>query len=212
MKNGSVYRLAYAGVLIAMNIVLSRFVSIPLGPTLRVSISSVPIILCGLWMGPFIGGASGGIADLLGTAISGYAPNPLITLSAVLMGVIPALFRHFIGRPNQASASSFLSENRGNAGHPGSAGHPGNSASGVLSFLRVLAVLAFTMLLTSQGSTTLGLSLMYGLPFWPTWISRLPQTCLLLIVNSLLVDILYSRVHLPLTAGTSTVRGSRKRV
>ncbi len=164
----SVYSLAYAGVFIAMNIVLSRLVSIPIGPTLRISIGSVPIILSGLFLGPFLGGASGAAGDLLGCAISGYAPNPLLTLSAVLMGILPSLFRNFIA-----------------------------NGKGINGYLRVLAVLAFTMLLTSQGTTTLGLALMYGMSFWPTFIMRLPQTCLLLIVNSFLVTILYSRVRLP---------------
>lgn len=177
MKKISVRTLAYAGVLVAMNIVLSKFVSIPIGPVLRISVSSVPIILCGLWMGPMIGGIAGGVSDLLGCLVSGYAINPLITLSAVLMGIIPALFKNFMFKKREMGNNTYASQ--------------------AACCLRVICVLAFTMLITSLGSTTLGLSIMYGMPFWSTFFTRLPQSCFLLIINSLLTMLLYQKVRLP---------------
>ena len=176
MKKFSVRTLAFAGVLIAMNIELSRFVSTPIGPPLRISVSSVPIILCGLWMGPLVGGIAGCAGDLLGCLVSGYACNPLITLSAILMGVIPALFKNFMFK--KRPVGSFFPDQ-------------------VIGYLRVMCVIALTMLLTSQGFTTLGLSVMYGMPFWPTYLTRLPQSVLLLIVNSMLTMLLYRKVRLP---------------
>ena len=167
--------LTYAGVLIALNIVLSKFISIPIGPTLRLSVSQVPLILAGLWLGPVVGGLCGLAGDLLGCLLSGYAPNPFITATAVIMGVVPALFASFI---------------RG--------GVQGGSYSDRFARLgRIMLVLAFCMLIGSQGSTTIGLSLLYGSPFRALWLSRLPQSILLLVVNSLLTELLLSRIRVP---------------
>ena len=91
-KRFSAQTLAIAGALVAMNIVLSRFVAIPIGTSLRITVSSVPIILAGIWLGPVAGGCCGFLGDFLGCLISGYAPNPLLSVSAILMGVLPALF------------------------------------------------------------------------------------------------------------------------
>ena len=155
--------LAYAGVLIAMNVVLSRLVSIPIGNLFRISVAHVPIILCGLWLGPLIGGIAGAAGDLIGCAFMGYAPNPFLTVSACLVGIIPSLFKKFIL----------------------------GGEKGTKRYLRYVLVIALTMLITSQGLTTLGLSVMYGMPFKATFISRLPQSGALCVLNSFLVNLLY---------------------
>ena len=84
--------LVFLGLLIAMHIVLVRLVVIDLG-SYRITIGSVCTILAGLWFGPVAGGVSGLISDLLGCILKGYAVNPLITVAAILWGVIPALMR-----------------------------------------------------------------------------------------------------------------------
>lgn len=176
MKNRfSAQTLAIAGVLVAMNIVLSRFVAIPIGTSLRITVSSVPIILAGIWLGPVAGGCCGFLGDFLGCLISGYAPNPLLSVSAILMGVLPALLLKLF-RVNSARSKT------------------NGFASFALLYLRFLAAIGLTMLVTSQGFTTYGLSLMYGQPFWAQWLLRLPQSVLLLFVNSLLTCFLYARV------------------
>ncbi len=81
--------LVFLGLLIAMHIVLVRLVVIDLG-SYRITIGSVCTILAGLWFGPVAGGVSGFISDILGCLLKGYAVNPLITLAAILWGVIPA--------------------------------------------------------------------------------------------------------------------------
>ena len=86
----SPYVLAVLAVLIAVQIVMTRFLVIDLGFA-RFSIGSIASITAGLWFGPAAGGLVGGISDLIGSFIKGYAPNPLIWVSAVLWGVLPAL-------------------------------------------------------------------------------------------------------------------------
>ena len=84
MKKIPVTILAYAGVLVAMNILLSRVFTINLGNSIRINFSAAPIFLAGIWFGPFIGGLAGIAADLMGCVVSGYAPFPLITVSTCL--------------------------------------------------------------------------------------------------------------------------------
>ena len=42
--------MVFAAVLIAMNIVLSRILSISIGPTLRITVSQTPVYLAGFWL------------------------------------------------------------------------------------------------------------------------------------------------------------------
>ncbi len=175
MKRNRSLVLVCAGVLIALNVILTRLVSIPVGQILRITVGQVPVILAGVWFGPVIGGITGAAGDLIGCAVSGYVPNPFISLSAALMGVIPGLFRNYI---------------RSGAGGP-------------RRFARILAVVGPAMLLTSQGFTVLGLHLVYGVPFRAAWVTRLPQTAFLCVINSLLCETILSRVRLPGSLGNA---------
>ncbi len=95
MKNVNKVRImAFAGVIIAMNIVLARLVAINIGPTLRITVSQTPVYLAGFCFGPVVRGICGFLGDLIGSLLQGYAPNPLISISAILAGVIPGVFRH----------------------------------------------------------------------------------------------------------------------
>ena len=95
MKKLNVKTIVFAAVLVAMNLVLSRVLAINIGSTLRITVSATPIYL---WFGPLVGGICGGLGDLLGCLIQGYAPNPLILVSSVLAGVIPAVFKKYVFR------------------------------------------------------------------------------------------------------------------
>ena len=77
MKTANKIRImAFAGVIIAMNIVLARLVAINIGPTLRITVSQTPVYLAGFWFGPVVGGICGFLGDLIGSLLQGYAPNP----------------------------------------------------------------------------------------------------------------------------------------
>lgn len=166
MKNTNKIRiLAFAGVLIAMNIVLSRLVAINIGPTLRITVSQTPIFLAGLWFGPVVGGICGFLGDLIGSLLQGYAPNPLISLSAICAGVLPGVLRRVLLKK--------------------------------VELWRFLVIISLQGLIGSLGFTCLGLHLYYGTPWSVLYASRVIQTPLLVVVNSILVFILYRS---PLTA------------
>ena len=180
--------LAYAGVLVAMNVVLTRFLAIPIGPDLRISVGYTPIILASLWFGPLIGGICGALGDLLGCLVGGYAPNPLIFISNVLVGVLPWLINRFIVRGLPRSTKSA----------------DGKGKIWGIGFLKTLVIVFITSAICSEGFTTWGLSIMMGVTFWAEFLIRLPQTIGLIIANSILVFLLYES---PIT---SLVKGSRK--
>lgn len=95
MKKINIESIVFAGVLVAMNLVLARVLAINIGPTLRITVSATPIFLASLWLGPLVGGICGGASDLLGCLIQGYAPNPFILVTSVLAGVIPAVLKKY---------------------------------------------------------------------------------------------------------------------
>lgn len=80
------------GLMMAITIILTRYLSIQVGGWFRLSLGSVATMLTGMWFGPVAGFIAGAASDVIGLMI---APTggwlPLITLSAGLWGVIPAL-------------------------------------------------------------------------------------------------------------------------
>jgi ECF transporter S component (folate family) len=85
------------GLLVAVSVVLTRFLSlmIPLGGAgaIRLGLGPVPIMLAGIFAGPFTGATVGLVADLVGFTINpmGGPFIPELTVVSALYGVIPAL-------------------------------------------------------------------------------------------------------------------------
>lgn len=82
------------GVLIALEIVLSRFLSIS-GPTVKIGLAFFPLAVAAILYGPLWGGAVGALADLIGALvfpIGAYFPG--FTLTQFLTGVVYGLFLH----------------------------------------------------------------------------------------------------------------------
>ena len=67
-KKFSVLILAQVAVLLAMEVVLSRFFSIAT-PITKFSFAFVPLAVCGALFGPVWGGVMGALADLLGAIL-----------------------------------------------------------------------------------------------------------------------------------------------
>ena len=93
MKNLSIRTLCRVSVLIALEIVLERFLSIQT-PLFRIGLGFVPLALCGIMYGPYWAAAAGGIADILGALIAGLGFYPPITVTAILTGLCFGLLLH----------------------------------------------------------------------------------------------------------------------
>ena len=96
-----VKRIAYLGILVALNVVFTRLFSvrIALGGVegIRLGIGGLPVIMAGILFGPIAGGVVGAIGDVTGFLISPMgAYMPHFTLSAALTGIIPALVIKYV--------------------------------------------------------------------------------------------------------------------
>ncbi len=93
------HNLALMSALIAMQIILARFLSIQVSDTLRISFESIPVILAGMWLGPIPGAIVAVVADFLGTIIHGYgAWFPPLVLGPVAVGVLSGVSTKYIFR------------------------------------------------------------------------------------------------------------------
>lgn len=78
----------FTAALAALSIILTRFASINIGTTVRIGFGRLPIMLASAWFGPVLGAICGGAADIIGALMStGW--NPLLTVPAVVCGIIP---------------------------------------------------------------------------------------------------------------------------
>ena len=70
------------------------------GGLFRVTFENLPIILSGILFGPIAGGIVGGATDLISYLLSAqiYPPNFIVTLGAVLIGVVSGVVAKFIVR------------------------------------------------------------------------------------------------------------------
>ncbi len=96
----STRNLVFAGLLIALEIILSRFVQIPV-PFFevskdRISLGFLPVATAGTLFGPVGGGIIAAVADILRAILlpQGGAINPLFTLTATIRGVLYGVFLH----------------------------------------------------------------------------------------------------------------------
>ena len=139
--------------LIALEIVLSRFLSISAWNT-KIGFAFVPVVLAALLLGPLWAGIVAALADFLGAMlfpVGAFFPG----FTAFLMGLCYGLFLH---RKQ--------------------------------SLPRILGAVAVHQLALSLLLNTLWISVLYGSPFGPLLLSRLPQCALLAAVQLALIPAL----------------------
>ncbi len=91
---GPVQKLCIAGLLVAMAIVLDSVGQIVFTPTNKLTLTFLPISLCGMLLGPVYGGIAGGVADIIGYFIGGQGMGafmPQFTVPVILEGVLAGL-------------------------------------------------------------------------------------------------------------------------
>ena len=92
--NGKLKVLIYVSLLIALEVVLSRFCSIAT-PIAKIGFGFVPIAVCATMFGPAWAGVAGALADVIGATlfpIGVYFPG--FTVSAALTGIVFGLFMY----------------------------------------------------------------------------------------------------------------------
>lgn len=96
MKLSPVVKISLSGLILALVIIFTRFLSvqnIPFLPFVRISIGPALIIFASILLGPIYGGIIGGASDILGIFLVpnalGYPINPWFTLVYTGLGILP---------------------------------------------------------------------------------------------------------------------------
>ena len=96
----------HVAVLVALEVILSRFLSIPT-QFMKIGFAFVPLAVCGMLFGPWWAALCGGLADFLGAILFPIGPYfPGFTLSNALVGMIfgYCLYQKFSGWKHIAKA------------------------------------------------------------------------------------------------------------
>lgn len=107
IKLDLVQKISLAGILLALVVIFTRFLSlqnVPVIPFVRISLGPALIIFSSMLLGPFFGGIIGGLSDILGIVLVpnalGYSINPWFTIVYTLLGIIPGLLVYLFEKIN----------------------------------------------------------------------------------------------------------------
>ena len=182
-QNGifSTRNLILMAALIAMQIILARFLSIQASDILHISFESVPIVLAGMWLGPLSGAIVALIADILGTVLSGYGIwFPPIALGPVLVGVISGLSTKYVFHSDLSSTRE--------------------SWKVVVTVLVAGIVNSFlvgTVTTTMYSIIVMGNTNAFSVLLWTNFLGRLTTKPVTILVNALLVAVVNRAVYRP---------------
>ncbi|MDE7099130.1 MAG: folate family ECF transporter S component [Ruminococcus sp.] len=104
---GNVRVMIISGLLVAMSIVFGKFLAFNITDAIRISFENLPVIMAGIFFGPFIGGAVGLGADVIGSILKGYSINPIVSIGAMSIGIISGFVSIKLFRKNQTLNIAF---------------------------------------------------------------------------------------------------------
>lgn len=86
--------------MVAISILMGKYLAIRGGDVMRFSLENTPIILSGMAFGPGAGAVVGLIADIVGCIMVGYTINPLVALGAAAIGLVSGFVPRILGKIN----------------------------------------------------------------------------------------------------------------
>ena len=94
MKKLSLRVICHLAVLVALEVVLNRFLSIQT-PFLKIGLSFVPVVMGGMLYGPVGGAVVGGLGDMIGALLFPFGPyHPGFSVCGAAMGAVYGLFMY----------------------------------------------------------------------------------------------------------------------
>ena len=87
----STKKLVFMSLMIALSIVLGKYLVIFNTDIIRISLENLPIIFTSVVLGPLSGILVAVLADLLGCVLVGFTVNPTVTLGALFVALISGL-------------------------------------------------------------------------------------------------------------------------
>lgn len=98
MKKPSLRSICHLAVLVALEVVLNRFLSIQT-PFLKIGLSFVPVVMGGMLYGPVGGAIVGGLGDMIGALLFPFGPyHPGFSVCGAIMGAAYGLFMYVPSR------------------------------------------------------------------------------------------------------------------
>ena len=171
MRKLKTINIVYYGLLIALNVILTRFGSIRIGSggveIIRIGFGGYPVIFAGIMFGPLAGGIVGALGDIVGMIINPMGPYmPHFTLSAALTGIIPGyIMRNCTSKESKTSIK------------------------------RLVFAIGIGQIITSIILTPYFLKILYGVPFFATLPSRLISQAINVPLYAYMTKILISRLY-----------------
>ena len=96
---GNLRVLCFAAMLAAMSVVLAYLAKLLFGPSpLRVTFENLPIIFGSVSFGPYAGAMIAVVADLCSCLLAGQAPNPLILVGSISVGLTAGFLGGYVFR------------------------------------------------------------------------------------------------------------------
>ena len=89
-------KLVFMSLMIAMSIVLGKYLPIFNTEIIRISLENLPIFFTVVAIGPLGGALVAVVADLLGCLLVGYTINPMVMLGGALVGLVSGILYHKI--------------------------------------------------------------------------------------------------------------------
>lgn len=157
-KKISVDSMVKASMLTGLSIILARYFGVFITPTMKFSFGSLPLMMAGMMLGPFLGALSGLTADLIGVMINaGGVPHLGFTLRSVLTGMVPAFISAYC-RKKKLSLK-----------------------------IEVFLIVLFVFGINHMFLTPLWLSQLYGTPYTVLLVSRAPKLLIDGVINYILL-------------------------
>lgn len=171
-RNKRLYNLVCCALLIAIQVVLTRFLSIRT-QVATIGFGFVPLAVSGMLFGPFYGFAVGGIADLLGATLWPVgAFHPGFTLTTALGGLVYGLLLHQKPDAPAQSRSNFM--------------------------VRVVIAVAITCFGLNMCLNTVWISQLAGKGFFVLLTTRVPQEVTMFFVECVVINLVRSALVEPL--------------
>ncbi len=164
-------RLTYLGLLTALAVIFTRFISFTVAiggvDNFRLGIGHLFLIMAGVLYGPLAGAYVGGMADIIGFVVRPGGPyNPLFTLTSVLTAMLPGLLLAVLRRNRR----------------------------GLPSFVELLAAIAFGQIASSILLVSYFLQISFGHPFMVSMVPRVITQAFLIPAYAALLHVLLRRL------------------
>lgn len=163
-QNISLKMTATLAMMVAISIILGKYLALSLGEVLRFSLENLSVIFSGIVFGPLAGVLVAVTADLVGCVMVGYTVNPLVTLGAAVIGLVsgfaPVLLKKYTAI----------------------------SGTGIVIITVVLSHLCGSVLIK-----TFGLAVFYDMPIFILMLWRLLNYTIVSVAESLILCVLFKR-------------------